>query len=132
MVIICLNQRMPKVTVRSVFHGVQQFQCRIDRLTKLSHYYKFIQLKVFLLVCISAVADYFITIHLYDSINVANISGLQRDLGTNTNRHIVEWCAFRQMFLEYEPELFLFHQFIGFLQNPVPECGIADLPDQVL
>ena len=82
--------------------------------------------------CISAIAEHFITVHLYDSIDVANISGLQRDLGTNTNRHIVEWRAFRQMFLEYESELFLLHQFIGFLQNPIPKCWIVDLPDQVL
>ena len=109
MVIVCLNQRMPKTAIRSVLHGVQRFKCRVNRLTKLSHYYKIIQLEGLLLVCLAAVAEYLITVHLYDSIDVAHISGLQRDLGADTNWHVIKRRALRQMLFKHKPELFLFH-----------------------
>ena len=132
MVIIRLDQCMPEAAVRSVLHTIQRFQCRVDRFTKLGHYYKLIQLEDFLFVCLAAVAEHLIAVHLYDSIDIADVPGLQCDLGVDTNRHVIKRRAFRQVFLKHEPELFLLHQFIGFLQNPVPECGIIDLLDQVL
>ena len=76
MIIVRLNQSMPKVTVRSVLHSVNQFQRWVDWLSKFGHYHNFIHLEDFLLVCLTAVAEHFVTINFHDRINIANVSGL--------------------------------------------------------
>ena len=107
MVIIRFNQGMPKTTIRSVLHGIQRFKCRINRLTKLSHSHQLIQLEYFLLMCLPSVALHLIAVNLYDSIDIADVSGLQSDLGANTNRDVIERRAFRQMLFKHQTELLL-------------------------
>ena len=75
MIIVRLNQSMPKVTARSVLYSVNRFQCRIDRFSEFRDRYKFIQLEVFLLMCFPAVAQNFIAFNLDNGINVTDISG---------------------------------------------------------
>ena len=76
MIIVRLNQSMPKIAVRSVLHSVNQFQRRVDWLSKFGHYHNFIQLEDLLLVCFTAIAEHFVTINFHDRINIANVSGL--------------------------------------------------------
>ena len=58
--------------------------------------------------CLPSVALHLIAVNLYDGIDIADVSGLQSDLGANTNRDIIEQRAFRQMFFKYQSEFLLF------------------------
>ena len=101
MVIVRLNQRMPKFTVRSVLHNVNRFQCRINRLAEFRDRYKLIHPKCFLLMRFPAVALDFFTVYLHDGIDVADVSGFYSHLGSDTDRHVIQRRAFWQMFLEH-------------------------------
>lgn len=73
----CLPQsEYAKGHCSGVLHSVNQFQRRVDWLSKFGHYHNFIQLEDLLLVCFTAIAEHFVTINFHDRINIANVSGL--------------------------------------------------------
>ena len=132
MVVIGFDEGMPKVAVRRVLHKVQRLQRGINRLPKFRHSNDIAHLERFLLMCLSTITQHSIPINFQNGINVTDITGFQCNLAPDTDRHIVKWCTFRQMFFKNQAELLLFYEFFRLLHDPLTKYRIVNLLDQIL
>ena len=104
MIIVCFNQCVPKITIRSIANTVNRLQIWINRLTKLSNTYKLIHRDFFLFLSHLVVADcntIFDGIHL---IHLADYSSPLCNRGSSLDRNIIKWSTFRQVFFKHQSE----------------------------
>jgi len=112
MVIVRLNERMPQVTVRCVLDYIHRDKLRIDGVAEFRYRYQFVNCY---LLRLSAVFEH-TSRHTVRDLEHA-IDDIHRAVPAGNRAAAFDWdiiqrCAFRQVFLEHETELFLLRKTI--------------------
>ena len=132
MIIICLNQSMPKITVRSVTNSVDWFQVWVNWLSKFSNRDKIIDRELYRFCLAALYANSFSIFDLQHLVEVTDISSLKRSLDAPTNGNIIKGCTFRKMLFENKAKLLLLGKLVYFFLNSIPKIRIGNLSDEII
>ena len=107
MIVVGLDQRMPKVAVRGIADSVDWFQIRIDWLPKFGNRDKVIDREFYRLCLTALYANSFSIFDLQNLIEITDISCLESSLNSTADRNIVKRRTFRKMFFKNKAKLLL-------------------------
>ena len=127
MVIIRLDKRMPQAAFRGVFHTVDMFQIREDRLAEFRNRDKLVFTNLFRDTRCFIAAENFIAVYFDDGKRITDLCGLPRNSSAFFDFHSIQRRAFGQVFLKHQPEFFVLCEPIVFLRQSCAEGGILHL-----
>lgn len=100
-VIVCLNERMPQITIWSIFHSIHWNKLWINGIAEFRHGDKTIDGEFMLrLICLSQAGCNTI-LNLQNGINIIYLSFLERNGCAYLDRDFIERGALRQMFFKH-------------------------------
>ncbi len=127
MVVVRLNECMPKVTVGRILHTVNGREAGENRLTELGNGYKLILRNLLCFAGNLAAADSRIAIYLDDRIGLTDFIRLFGNRSTALYGHTVQRRTFGHVFLKHKPEFFILCQTVDLLTQSRTKRRICNL-----
>ena len=131
-IIVCFNQSVPKITLRSIADRIDRLQIRIDWFAKFSNRNKISHRKLRSFCFPSLYTECFSIFYFKHLIEVTDVSSSESSLNSPPDGNIVERRTFRKMIFKNKTKLLLFGELVYFLLNSVPKIRIRNLPDKII